>query len=530
MNILVSLISLFWITRTIKSVLFWIYLWQLKEYHTGRFVDHFRTEKGKRLIFGFLPIAKIVLLLLIFINNYFLYLLLCLYIIESFSFVYGAIKKQIKKPVFTLKTVLLTIISVLIIELYFLLFQNYEEVVFFLLIFDILTPVIISIIVLFIEPIFVLMRNSILEKAKSKRKRFANLKVIGITGSYGKTSTKEFLTTILSSKFNCLATPEHKNSEMGIAQTILDSLDEKHQIFIVEMGSYDKGGIKLLCDITKPQMGIVTGINQQHLSTFGSMEALFLAEGGVELFQSLPKNGLFIINGDNKYCLNLYKNTRANKKFYTLRGDKVSSDIWAEEISVHKEFLDFLVMTKNKETAHIHANILGEQNIQNLLGAIILAKELGMSLGEISEACKKIKPEQAGISMKKGIFGLDIIDSSYSSNPDGVMADLNHLNVWAGKRKIVIMPCLIELGDKSSKIHLEIGKKIAETCNMAIITTKDKFKEIKNGTLLVNSSTKIVFSEKPKEILNLVTTFCKEGDVVLLEGGRPKELIKLLIK
>ncbi len=522
----IEIFIFFWFIRTTKSVLFWIYLWQLKNYHIGRFIDHFRTDKGKKIFFNFPFILKIFLLILI--NYYSIlvsYVLLLIYITESIVF----IVKKSKRPVWTLKTILLTLFSITIVALCAI----FIKTVYGFLLFDILTPIIISAIVLLVQPFFVMARNIILEKAKGKIKKFKNLKVIGITGSYGKTTTKEFLTTILAQKFNIISTKDHQNSEIGIANCIINNLNSEHRIFIVEMGSYNKGGIKLLCDIVKPKIGIVTGVNEQHLSTFGSMENLLSAEGGRELLENLPKDGLLVINGDNKYCLDLYKSIGRSGlpilgKIYSVKGDRVDSDIWAEEITIGKNSLDFLVMNKNKEAVHFNVNVLGKQNIQNLLGAILLAKELGMSLGEISSACKKIKPEQAGITLKNGIHGIDIIDSSYSSNPDGVMADLDYLNVFENK-KVIIMPCLIELGNKSAEIHEEIGKKIAEVCDMVIVTTKEKFEEIKSGATLSVEPPKVIFCENPKEIFNLVTTFCKEGDVVLLEGRVPIELIKLLI-
>ncbi len=420
------------------------------------------------------------------------------------------------------------------------LFLSYKYVgensrfIFALLIFDILIPIFISAIVLLFQPFFVLVRNIILEKAKEKIKKINNLTVIGITGSYGKTSTKEFLTTILSQKFNVLSTLKHKNSEIGIAQTILKDLNAKHEIFIVEMGSYKKGGIKLLCDIVKPKIGIITGVNEQHLALFGSQDNLLSAEGGRELVESLPKNGLIVLNGDNKYCLNLYKKiyefvgNNIEKKIYTTKKDKISSNIWTEDITVYKDYISFIARSKEKEMAHFSVNVLGKQNVQNLLGAILVAKEFGMDFGEISEACKNIQQNQASIILNKGIYGIDIIDSSHSSNPDGVIADLDYLNIFP-KKKVVVMPCLIELGNKSSEIHYAIGKKIAEICDLAIITTKDKFKEIKKGAA-ENGMPKdrILLCDKSKEIFAHITTFCKEGDAVLLEGRVPKSLIEKL--
>ncbi len=550
----VEIFSVLWLTRTLKLVLFWIYLWQLKAYHIGRFVDHFRTQKGRQLVLGTLPILKIILLFFLLTSSEFLtlvfYVLLVLYLLELGLFINGLAKKTFKKPVFTFKALLLTAVSILLTILYLIFTYNYNEVLgltFSLLLIDIAMPLIISATVLLFQPFFVFARNRILKKAAKKMAQHKNLIVIGITGSYGKTSTKEFLTTILSGKFKVLATPEHKNSEIGISETILNDLNEKHQVFVVEMGSYNKGGIKLLCDIVRPRIGMVTGVNEQHLATFGSLENLLSAEGGRELAKSLPQNGLLILNGDNKYCLDLYKKFNGNKKIYTVKKNTIDSDIWTEDVEVKKDSLHFMAMCQDKEIAHFDVNVLGQQNVQNLLGAILVAKELGMGLEEIAKACKNIKQEQAGMTLKKGVYGLQIIDSSYSSNPDGVMADLDYLNFFSQNlssldnfikvKKVVVMPCLIELGQASSVIHQQIGQKIAEVCDLAIITTKDKFEEIKQGAiangmpndkiLLCDTSASSVQANK---IFNIITTFCKEGDAVLLEGRVPENSIKALVK
>jgi len=516
-------IGFFWLIRTVKAVLFWIYLWQLKEYHIGRFLDHFRTHKGKRLFFSYLFIIKLLLLVLIFINfPAALYILLIVYLAEAIL----PLAKGLKLPKWTIKTAFLCFISVITVVGFLIVVKN----PLWLLAFDILAPLAVSVIVLAFQPFFVMARNRILGKARQKMAEFKNIKVIAITGSFGKTSTKEFLTTILLSKFNVLSTPEHKNSEMGIAQTILKDLNEKHQIFIVEMGAYSKGGIKLLCNMVKPSIGMVTGVNEQHLATFGSMENLLSAEGGQELLYSLPQDGLLVVNGDNKYCMDLYKEAKIDKRVYSLKNDKVDSDIFADEVTVGENCLDFLAITKKGETSHFNVNILGKQNIQNLLGAILVSKEMGMNLDDIARAAKSILQSQAGIKLLNGLHGIKIIDSSYSSNPDGVMADLDYLNTFKGK-KVVVMPCLIELGKKSQEIHYQIGKKIAKVCDMAIITTQDKFENLKKGAVQEGMpEDKIIFSEKSKGIFHTITTFCKQGDAVLLEGRVPSELVKLLEK
>lgn len=524
-----------WFIRTSKHILFWLYLWQLKEYHFGRFLAHFKTKKGQKLIFNPLQLFKVFLAVVFLLDSIvFVWLLFLIYLIESFLFLKNI--KQSKKPKLTKKTSLLFLSSFLAVILFPIILSTFSQEIIslslYLLFFDILTPFIITIIVFLFQPFSVLARNITINKAKQK---VAHLKsiyggpiVIGITGSYGKTTTKEFLSTILSHKFKVLKTKEHQNSEIGISKCILDNLNKNYEIFIVEMGSYNKGGIKLLSNIVKPKIGIVTGVNEQHLALFGSLDNLLSAEGGRELAEALPKDGLLVLNGDNKYCIDLYKKTNINKKIYNLRKGAMNSDIWADEITVKKDSLSFIALTKEKEMASFDINVFGQQNIQNILAAILVAKELGMSLEEIVEATKNIKREQSGILLKDGKHGINVIDSSYSSNPDGVIADLEYLNIFP-RKKVIVMPCLIELGTKSTEIHQKIGRKIGATCDLAIITTKEMFNEIRKGAVKSGMKEKnIVFCENPEEISTRISIFCTKGDAVLLEGRVPESINKFL--
>lgn len=523
-------LSFLWFLRETRANLFWLYLWQLKEYHLARFIDHFRTERGRKLLFGPLVISKIIIL----VYAYFISLptkllpwqlyavwaiiLMLLYLLEAFKFFQDFFQKTLKKPVLTPKTLSLILLAlifeilflfILFKNFYFVLFQNFYWFTFYLLLFDILTPLIVSIIVFLIHFLTVIFfRNKIIKKAKEKRGQFKNLLVIGIAGSYGKTSTKEFLAEILSEKFKVLKTKENQNSEVGISQCILNDLTEKHQIFICEMGAYSRGGIKLLCDIAKPKIGILTGINEQHMATFGSQESIIKTK--YELIESLPDynppttsshsslrlewapDGLAFFNAKNKYCLELYQQTKIKKYLYG-------------------------------ETA----SFFGEEN---LLGAMAVAKELGMIEKEIALVVKKIKNEIPGIQLKKRVNGLTIIDATYSANPDGVIGHLEYLKMLSGK-KIIIMPCLIELGKASIDVHKRIGEKIGEICDLAIIVTKERFQEIKKGAVEKGMKEKNFFYlEKPKAILEKIKPLLKSGNAVLLEGRVPNKIIDILLK
>ena len=453
----------------VKLFLFWLWLWQLKEYHIGRFVAHF--EEG-----------------------------------QAFKKILSSLWR-LKYPKFTKKIIIIFLAGIFLALC--MIFKGYHLAIF---------PLIVAI-PLFFQVLTVMWRGRYLEKARKKRAKFPELKVVGITGSYGKTSTKEFLAHILGQKFRVLKTPEHQNSEVGISNTILRSLTDEHEVFVCEMGAYNKGGIKMLADIVKPQIGIVAGVNEQHLATFGSMENLLSAEGGEELVKALPQEGVAIINGGSpklKEHISTLKKANEGAKFIV-----GTEDIQAENIKIEKESVSFEV-----DGTQFRVSVCGGHNAQNLLLAIAAAKEMGMSLEEIAKACATITPDLGALKIKRGINGATIIDSTYSANPDGVIADLEYLSLYEGK-KILVMPCLIELGKAAKDAHKRIGAKIEEICDLAIITTKEHFEDLKQGA---KQSEKIVYMENPQEILAKIKNNTKTGDAILLESRLSESLVKVLIE
>ncbi|MEK7542239.1 MAG: UDP-N-acetylmuramoyl-tripeptide--D-alanyl-D-alanine ligase [Patescibacteria group bacterium] len=567
-------LPLVWIVREIKAINFWLYVWQLKEYHPGRFADYFRTAKGKEAIFNKLLYIKILLLVLSLGFSFFADLLFSqedlawelqdsifyygttilfvaiflVYLLQAARVVSDSIQKKLILPAATKKIVLLRIVIVAVTILFlaapiliaslgrfeFLVNLGVGSIQGFLL-FDIFTPLIVSVVVLGFQPIAVLGRNRIIQKAKRKRAKMKNLKVVGITGSYGKTTTKEILAHVLSQRFKVVKTPEHKNSEVGISQVVLNSLTDVHDIFVCEMGAYNKGGIKLLADIVKPHIGIVTGVNEQHLATFGSMENLLSAEGGKELVESLPKDGVVILNGNSRYCRDLYEKIEKPRKILCNTFGAIApnvlmpkADIWAEDVRIAKENISFNVEIEDGEKADFKVNLIGSHNVENILLAVAAAKELGMSLQEIAKACESITQEMGAMKLRKAIGGLNIIDSTYSANPDGVIAALEYLKVWKG-RKAIVMPCLIELGKASKEVHYRIGEKIGEVCDVAIITTKDWFDELKQGAMGKGMEEgQILFQEDPQKIFDMIKNINQQSDVLLLESRVPLPLLESL--
>ncbi|MBM4177527.1 UDP-N-acetylmuramoyl-tripeptide--D-alanyl-D-alanine ligase, partial [Candidatus Gribaldobacteria bacterium] len=502
----------------IERVLFWLYLWQLKNYHLKRFLAHFTTYQGKRLIFNlqnlvlFLGIAWLAFASFLknadlFLNFYILgiFVLNILLALLCLKVLIGFVLLKIKRPLLTKKSGFLIISCFFfgfLITLPFLAFQEASIPVLTLILF--LEPIFISLIVLALEPITVWQRKKILKKAEEKREKLTNLKVIALTGSYGKSSTKEYLYLLLKEKFggNCVVKTENNiNAEIGVAQTILNKVNEQTKYFIAEVGAYEKGKIKEVCQIIKPNISILTGINNQHLATFGSQDNIIQAK--FEIIERLESGGVAIFNADNQLVRKKLENLKVTKS--TPRGvdlvtcsTKQEADIMAIDIKVEKERLYFKALDKSGDSAQFDLRAITKPTIENILLALAVAKELGITLEESSKILQ-------GKNLAKSIQffqqkGIDLLLTDYSANLTGVLADLDHLSLWQGK-KIVIMPCLIELGKTAKQSHQEIGKKISQVCDLAVITTKDYFKDLKKGIdLNKGNKTQIIFEQNPLKI------------------------------
>jgi len=517
LEFILYLAGIFWGVYILRRDLFFAYVWQLKEYRFDRFFEGVKENIG-------IILPKNALLAGILLASYFFFkqtafVVLLFYFLAGIYSLFLFLRNKWRLPKFTAKmTVLLGLI--LLGEIY-LSYLFPSRFVFFILVFEIVFPIFCLAIFGAVQlPVFFL--KSIVEKrAQGKIEGMANLTVIGITGSYGKSSVKEFLYAILSSKHNCLRTEGNINIKVGIANFILRNLKPEHRFFICEAAAYKRGEVKKICQMVKPKVGILTGINHQHLALFGSLENIKKAK--YELIESLTENGLAIFNGDNNDCRELYKKTAIKKMICCSCNSKC--DIWADGIKAEKQHISFNLHIANLPPVDFKVNVLGSHNIQNILMAIAAAKEFGMSIQEIAEACSKITPKQTGMRFSKK-DGLNIIDASYSANPDGVMAALEYMKVWPQKR-IIAMPSLIELGSLSGELHKEIGKKIAEVCDLAIITSNDYFDNIKTGA---GGTDKVVLITDPEKIIKKINNFCSSGDVVLLEGRIPKEVVDYYVQ
>ncbi len=353
-------------------------------------------------------------------------------------------------------------------------------------------------------------------KAIKKLNSLSNLDVIGITGSYGKTSSKNILNDVLNCKYNCIATPRNLNTPYGLIMTINNDIDKFDELFIAEMGAYKMGEIKELCDLVHPKYGILTKIGKAHLELFGSEENI--QKGKFELIESLPNDGVAILNKDDKMQVN-YELKNDVKVLWI--GIDNECDYRAINISVTSSGTSFdLVVKGDKKKYRFETKLLGYANIYNILSSIALGNYLGIKIKQLQNAVKSVKPVEHRLEIK-GSNGLYYIDDAYNSNPEGAKMALDVLNLMPGK-KIIVTPGMVELGKDESLENTLFGEEIALVCDEVILIGKEQTKDIQKGLENKNYNKEhIHILEEVKDAFTLINKFKDKEMYVLLENDLP---------
>lgn len=363
-----------------------------------------------------------------------------------------------------------------------------------------------------------------IERCKKTLQGAKNLTKIGLTGSYGKTTVKEILKTILSVKHNVLATPASYNTPMGICKSV-SRYDGSQDIFIAEMGARQVGEIKELTDIVNPDYGIITGIGNQHLETFVTGEALLKTK--YELVGGVKKDGAVVFATDNPQTLMLYQHAKETEEIKVLPSGNVKLDgmvVWAEDIVSGTEGSTFTICD-GKDRVEATTVLMGKHNVSNIMVAVNLCYELGMTLSEIAEGINLIKPIRHRLEVTKNSKGITIIDDSYNSNVDGTAAALEVFSAFKG-RKIIITPGLVELGWVEGLENLRFGRRMAKVVDFAILVGGPNVYKMRDGLLDANfdyDNIKIVANLN--EAVKFLKTMLQEGDVILFENDLPDKFM-----
>ncbi len=345
-----------------------------------------------------------------------------------------------------------------------------------------------------------------------------DLTIIGITGSYGKTSTKHYLQRILSERYDVLITPGSYNTPMGVIRTIREMMKPYNQVFICEMGAKQIGDIKEICDIVHPQIGIVTAVGPMHLESFKSIENVQKTK--FELVDSLPADGFAVINNDFEMCASREVTNVKTARYGVASAD--GCDYVAKDVRYTPDGTEFTIEGPDGLHITLRTHLYGECNISNLAGAVIVALHLGLTEDEIRRAVESIEQVEHRLNVKKTPGGVTIIDDAFNSNPQGSRMAVDVLAQFTSGRRIIVTPGMIELGSEQERLNRELGVHIGRNADVAIIVGAYNRNALVDGILSTDfDKKKLQNVDSFADSQVFLSKYLKPGDTVLYENDLP---------
>jgi len=464
-----------------KKLEFQLYLLQLENYHIQRFfkvsLNNFLnrgTQRRQTLIYT----AKVKV---IFYLSLFFYIV---NILVSSLIIF-----------FIFKSLIVGLISFIIASLVF---------AYLFFIYLIISTLIIS-------PFDKFIKQAIINQAKQKLDSIPHLKIIGLTGSYGKTTTKEMLYDVLSQKYKTVKTEGNLNTPLGIAKTIKEKIAKDTEIFIVEMGAFNQGDIKELCNLTQPDISILTGINESHLERFQTIQNTIATK--FEIVKYAKENAIVVLN-------TLDENIKSNfEKYIDHKKVKTTDNLKVEIKEFFEDGSGQIIQINNLE---IKTKFIASY-IKNTISLVYLtAQELELTNEEIKTGIEKAEPPKHRMNGTLHPNDVLVIDDSYNGNPAGVKEAISTLSHFKSRRKIYITPGLVEMGDRAESIHKIIGYNLSRVADLVILIDNSSSKIIKQSLLQNNFS-----EEKIKvygSMLNLeedLISILRPNDVVIFQNDWP---------
>lgn len=355
-------------------------------------------------------------------------------------------------------------------------------------------------------------------QARTRLQSMPDLKIVGITGSYGKTSTKHYLHRILSEHYDTLMTPGSYNTTLGVVRTVNEMLKPYNQVFIVEMGAKQRGDIREICDLVHPTVGIITAVGPQHLESFGTINAV--RDTKFELADALPADGLAVVNNDFEAAADRPVTNTGCVRYGVSNTD--GCQYTASDITYSPDGTKFTVNDPDGYRLEVETRLVGECNISNLMAAIIVAKRLGVPDQKIRYAVSRIDQVEHRLSIKRIPGGVTIIDDAFNSNPAGSRMALDVLAMMKQGTRMVITPGMIELGERQYELNKAFGQHMAQCVDRALIVGQYNMDAILSG---------LKEAGYPEENVLTFDTFldanawamahAKAGDTILIENDLP---------
>ncbi|MBQ8312619.1 MAG: UDP-N-acetylmuramoyl-tripeptide--D-alanyl-D-alanine ligase [Clostridia bacterium] len=382
--------------------------------------------------------------------------------------------------------------------------------------FPLLLPLWVALAGLLAWPIEKLISEMYFRDAQRMLKARPDLIKIGITGSYGKTSVKFILGTMLSEKYQTLVTPSSFNTPMGVTKIIRTKLQPAHQVFVAEMGARHVGDIKEMCRLVHPTYGVLTSVGPQHLDTFKTIDRIKKTK--YELMDAIPEGGCCFFPDDGAICRELFDKTTKTKRLCCLNGNG-TADVWAEDVTVSPAGSHFMLCTKDGSIA-CETKLLGEHNIQNILLAATVCLHLGLTLRQISRGIARLSPVEHRLQLIPST-GVTIIDDAFNSNPRGAEAALKVIREFPGRR-IIITPGMVELGEGEDEFNRVFGRKMADCVDVAILVGVKHTQPIAEGLKEAGFGEGNIHPVRSlDEAAALLRQIGRPGDVALFENDLP---------
>lgn len=486
------------------------YLWQVKEWRFDRMKEHLRAEGLFRPLWGLLrPVILLIVLVAAIadVSRSQQHILLGSLALALFSGVQIALQRQ-PLPVWTQKAIALVTLGMLINIIGVNVSVALTDSLFPYLLCPFVQPLVLVLAWVILYPEDQRRKQRIMKRAQAIRQAYPDLQVIGITGSVGKTTTKELLDHVLKD-LDPLTTPVHVNSEMGVSQWLIRELGSKQKVpglLVVEMGAYRMGEISLLCDIVQPTVGIITFIGTQHIALFGSQENLCQAKG--ELVEAIPEHGLSILNADSAACANVRH--RAKSSVVTI-GTDAHADLKASEIEETTQGIRFRA-GQTQYDVPLH----GTHNVTNVLLTIAAARHMGLSDQDIANKLRTFTPPERTFTVRED-RGVQILDDTHNASPASFKAAIDWARTQPAKERVLITSGLIELGQAQDRIHAELGNLCRHVFDRCIFLSKKHAKAFEQGY------------GKPVEILQKHTKPVSPDSLMICEGRMSEKTIQSLL-
>lgn len=505
-----------------------LWLWFMKEYRMDRMRIHLKTRQGRALV-----VSRTNVLLLVALGVYattpltsaVLAFLSVVFIALSIRHLRGGFAHWFIPPrspkVFALALAFVGFVAGMFV-------LGYPVLVTFALVDILLFPVSAVIVFLFAIPTR-LYHAFVIRMATQRLRETKGVTVIGVTGSFGKTSVKDYLAAIVSAQYKTLKTKASKNSAIAIAEVIKAELTADHRMFVVEMGAYKKGEIAGMSAMVRPEIGVVTAVNAQHQDLFGTLENTMQAK--YELVAGLTGRKVAILNADDPRVRAMgawAKRDGCTVWWYTKENTKVPAGdpvFRASDIAWDLQGVGFTCSYKGA-SAQVSAPVVGAHQVGNILAALAGAVACGMDFAKAAEAAAHIVPAKKVLEIVAGVNGSTFIIDTFNNNPDGANAALDVLSKAKGRKILVFQP-MIELGAYAKERHVDVGAHAGRVCDVVFLTNNNWYEDFLVGVRTTSSKTQVKLSSAEASA-GFLRKYVKKGDAVLFKGKDSEHVLTRL--